>query len=161
MLLTDFACHWPPRAVGTPRAFRAAAISLSDVAPGLCASGAGLNYWQLKKNRRALLEPRSPAASSLSDSRDRRSNLETNGIDERIFSNELLPCWQSRFFCFTFRLSPTGCEAKDLLVSAKGPRRCRKNWAGSKYRRCATRMTRPMIPGGEVAGKFAAVSRRD
>src|SRR6476646_9382987 len=47
--------------------------------------------------------------SSLSDSRDRRSDLETNGIDERIFSNELLPCWQSRFFCFTFRLSPTGC----------------------------------------------------
>ena len=25
------------------------------------------------------------------------------------FSNEILPCWQSRFFCFTFRLSPTGC----------------------------------------------------
>src|SRR6476660_1212606 len=47
--------------------------------------------------------------SSLSDSRDRLSNPETNGIDERIFSNELLPCWQSRFFCFTFRLSPTGC----------------------------------------------------
>jgi hypothetical protein len=27
--------------------------------------------------------------SSLSDSRDKRSNFETNGIDERIFSNEI------------------------------------------------------------------------
>jgi hypothetical protein len=38
VLLTDFACHWPPRAVATPRAFSAAAISLRDVAPAFCAS---------------------------------------------------------------------------------------------------------------------------
>jgi hypothetical protein len=38
MLLTDFACHWPPRAVATPRVFSAAAISLRDVAPAFCAS---------------------------------------------------------------------------------------------------------------------------
>ena len=35
---TDFACHCPPRAVATPRAFSAAAISLRDVAPAFCAS---------------------------------------------------------------------------------------------------------------------------
>ena len=34
----DFACHWPPRAVAIPRAFSAAAISLRDAAPALCAS---------------------------------------------------------------------------------------------------------------------------
>jgi hypothetical protein len=39
-------------------------------------------------------------ASSLSDSRDRRSDLETNGIDERIFSNELLPCWPISILLF-------------------------------------------------------------
>ena len=38
MFATDFACHCPPRAVGTPRAFSAAAISLRDVAPAFCAS---------------------------------------------------------------------------------------------------------------------------
>jgi hypothetical protein len=38
MLLTDVACHWPPRAVATPRAFSAAAISLSVFAPAFCAS---------------------------------------------------------------------------------------------------------------------------
>jgi hypothetical protein len=35
---TDFACHCPPRAVATPRAFRADAISLSVLAPAFCAS---------------------------------------------------------------------------------------------------------------------------
>ena len=34
--------------------------------------------------------------------RDKRSNLETNGIDERIFSNDIPPCWQSRFFASLF-----------------------------------------------------------
>jgi hypothetical protein len=38
MLLTDFARHRPPRAVATPRAFNAAAMSLNDVAPAFCAS---------------------------------------------------------------------------------------------------------------------------
>src|SRR5882724_1802752 len=38
MLLTDFACHCPPRAVATPRAFSAAAIFRRDVAPAFCAS---------------------------------------------------------------------------------------------------------------------------
>jgi len=37
-LLTDFACHCPPRAVATPRAFSAAAISRNVVAPAFCAS---------------------------------------------------------------------------------------------------------------------------
>ena len=32
-----------------------------------------------------------PGTSSLSDSRDKRSNRETNGIDESIFSNEIPP----------------------------------------------------------------------
>ena len=38
MFATDFAFHWPPRAVATPRALSAAAISLRDVAPAFCAS---------------------------------------------------------------------------------------------------------------------------
>jgi hypothetical protein len=38
MLLTDFACHWPPRAVATPLAFSASAMSLRVVAPAFCAS---------------------------------------------------------------------------------------------------------------------------
>src|SRR6476659_6179372 len=38
MFATDLACHCPPRAVGTPRAFSAAAISRNDVAPAFCAS---------------------------------------------------------------------------------------------------------------------------
>ena len=33
--LIEAACHWPPRGVGTPRALRAAAISLRDCAPAL------------------------------------------------------------------------------------------------------------------------------
>src|ERR1700738_4830367 len=38
MFATDFACHWPPRAVATPRAFKADAISLKVAAPAFCAS---------------------------------------------------------------------------------------------------------------------------
>ena len=38
MFATDFACHCPPRAVATPRAFSAAAMSLRDVAPAFWAS---------------------------------------------------------------------------------------------------------------------------
>ena len=38
MFATHFAYHWPPRAVGTPRAFSAAAMSLSVIAPAFCAS---------------------------------------------------------------------------------------------------------------------------
>jgi hypothetical protein len=37
MLLTDVTCHCPPRAVATPRAFSAAAISLKVAAPAFCA----------------------------------------------------------------------------------------------------------------------------
>jgi hypothetical protein len=38
MFATDFAYHWPPRAVATPRAFKADAISLKVAAPAFCAS---------------------------------------------------------------------------------------------------------------------------
>jgi hypothetical protein len=38
MLATDFAYHCPPRAVATPRAFKADAISLRVAAPAFCAS---------------------------------------------------------------------------------------------------------------------------
>jgi hypothetical protein len=38
MLATDFAYHCPPRAVETPRAFKADAISLQVAAPAFCAS---------------------------------------------------------------------------------------------------------------------------
>jgi hypothetical protein len=37
-LLTGFACHCPPRAVATPRAFSAVAISLNVFAPAFWAS---------------------------------------------------------------------------------------------------------------------------
>jgi hypothetical protein len=38
MFATDFAYHCPPRAVATPRAFKADAISLRVAAPAFCAS---------------------------------------------------------------------------------------------------------------------------
>jgi len=37
-LLTVIACHLPPRAVATPRAFNASAMARNDVAPARCIS---------------------------------------------------------------------------------------------------------------------------